>query len=281
MSSRKPKISIITAVYNSAETLQSCIDSVRCQSYPNVEFIVIDGASTDESVDIIERNEDAITSWTSEPDRGVYHAWNKGLDLAEGDWIHFLGADDRFMDGDVLSRVAEALGDVGPDIRVVYGKEAIVSGSGEVLETRGESWEVAGKLFTKVMSIPHPTVFHHKSLFEDHGNFDESFRVCADYELLLRELKTGQARYLDGPAIKAVRFGGISTSPKKCYLVALEMPRAKQLNGIFPYHWSWCWITVKASGKYSLNQMLGPASTRWIIDTYRRLTGRPAVWTKT
>lgn len=280
MSSREPRISIITAVYNSVDTIQTCIDSVREQSYPHREFIVIDGASTDGSVDVIRKNGDSITFWSSEPDHGVYHAWNKGLERATGDWIHFLGADDYFMDGEVLTKVVQGIRNGEPGTRVVYGKEAIVSPAGEVREIRGEAWETAGKRFPKVMSIPHPTVFHHRTLFEEHGNFDETFRVCADYELLLRELQSSDALFLNEVIVKAVTFGGISTSPKRSYLVALEMPRAKRLNRIFPYHGTWLWILTKSWGKYCLHLTVGDGFTRRIIDAYRRLTGRPEVWTR-
>ena len=277
---REPTISIITAVYNSVDTIQDCIDSVRRQRYSPREFIVIDGASTDGSVDIIRKNEDAISYWSSEPDRGIYHAWNKGVERATGEWIHFLGADDYFMHEDVLTMIADGIVRRRPEIRVVYGKEAIVSPSGEVLELRGEAWETAGRHFNRVMSIPHPTVFHHRRIFEERGIFDESFRVCADYELLLRELRRGDALFLENVVVKAVTFGGISTSPKRSYLVALEMPRAKRLNGIFPYDGTWLWILAKAWGKYCLHQTVGAERTRRIIDAYRRLTGRPQVWTR-
>ena len=89
-----PKISIIVAVYNSKKTLQRCIDSVFSQTYPHKELIIIDGGSTDGTVDILRANNDKITYWKSEPDNGIYQAWNKALDHAKSDWICFLGADD-------------------------------------------------------------------------------------------------------------------------------------------------------------------------------------------
>lgn len=105
----RPLISIIVAVYNNAVTLQRCIDSVASQSYPHKELVIIDGGSTDGTVEIIKRNSDKIDCWVSEPDRGIYHAFNKGLDRTKGDWIYFLGSDDYLWDNYTLSRVSEQL----------------------------------------------------------------------------------------------------------------------------------------------------------------------------
>ena len=91
-----PLISIIVAVYNGEKTLQRCIDSVFSQTYPHKELIIIDGGSTDGTVDILQTNNDKITYWKSEPDNGIYQAWNKALDHAKSDWICFLGSDDYF-----------------------------------------------------------------------------------------------------------------------------------------------------------------------------------------
>ena len=90
----RPLISIVVSVFNGADTLQQCIDSVTDQTYPAVELIVIDGGSTDGTREILLRNASKLAYWVSEPDRGIYHAWNKALVHAQGDWISFLGADD-------------------------------------------------------------------------------------------------------------------------------------------------------------------------------------------
>ena len=101
------KISIIMALYNGAATLRRCLDSVKSQTYRNIELIVIDGGSSDGSLEILRQYQDSIHYWESEPDRGIYHAWNKGLDHVTGDWVNFLGADDYFPEADVLIRVVE------------------------------------------------------------------------------------------------------------------------------------------------------------------------------
>jgi glycosyltransferase involved in cell wall biosynthesis len=276
----RPSISIIVAVYNSAATLQRCIDSVEAQHYERKELIIIDGGSTDGSVDILKANNNQISYWESEADRGIYHAWNKGLDHATGDWIHFLGADDYFMDSEVLTEVAKGIGHCTADVRIVYGKEAIVSTDGELLEIRGDPWEKAGPKFVCEMSIPHPTVFHHRSIFDDHGRFDESFRICADYDLLLRELKNGQACFLSDVIVKAVKFGGASTRWDMMLVVVAELARARQKNAIFPYGPRWIGLYGKSVVKYWLARLVGGRITGHVADLYRVLTGRPQVWTK-
>jgi glycosyltransferase involved in cell wall biosynthesis len=276
----QPHISIIVAVYNGAATLQRCIDSVGNQDYPCKELIIIDGGSNDGSVDILCQNEHLIDYWESKPDRGIYHAWNKGLEHATGDWIHFLGADDYFTDSQVLAEVAKGIGHCSADVRIVYGKEAIVSTDGEVLEIRGEPWEKAGPKFSQEMSIPHPAVFHYRSIFDGHGRFDESFRICADYDLLLRELKNGQACFLSDLIVKGVTYGGASTRWDMMLILVAETTKARQKNGIFPYGPRWVGFYCKAFVKYWLVTLAGHRITRHAVDLYRILTGRPPVWTK-
>lgn len=279
MIDRQPLISIIVAVYNGADTLQRCLDSVKMQVYRSKELVVIDGASTDGSTAILEANAADIDYWESEPDRGIYHAWNKGLDRVGGDWIHFLGADDYFMDPGDLAQAAEGINGCGPDIRVVYGKEAVVSATGEVLEVRGDPWEKAGKNFIREMSIPHPVVFHRRDLFEEHGRFDESFKICADYELLLRELKSGKACLIPN-VVKAVTYGGASKRWDMIVSVAFETARAQRINGIFPYKPGWFWFCAKNVVKSRLARTIGDRLTRRLVDFYRLLTGRPRIWTR-
>jgi len=280
MTNLSPRISVILAVHNGAPNLQRCLDSVKGQSYPHKELIVIDGASTDGSVRILESNGETIDYWQSEPDRGVYQAWNKGLDHAAGEWIHFLGADDYFFDSQVLAEVAKGIAHCSPDVRVLYGKEAVVSTNDEVLEIRGDPWEKAGPKFCREMSIPHPAVFHHRGIFEDYGRFDESFRICGDYHLLLHELKDGRACFLPDLIVKGVTYGGLSKRWDMLFAVVAETTRAQQMNGIFPYRPSWIWLYYKTFIKYSLARFVGDRATRHAIDLYRLLTGRPRIWSK-
>jgi glycosyltransferase involved in cell wall biosynthesis len=268
------------ALYNSASTLEKCLQSVRAQTYSNKELIVIDGGSTDGGIDILSRNLDLIDYWESKPDRGIYHAWNKALDHVIGEWVHFLGADDYFPDPHVLELVAEKLRTCDPGIRVVYGMEALVSSSGDTLEVRGDDWDRISARFLSEGCLPHTAAFHHISMFADLGRFDESFRIGGDYELLLRELKDGQALFLPELVVKAVTCSGVSMNWDSSLASIKENARARKKNGIFPYRPAWLLLVLKALFKKLVKRTAGDSLNRRMVDLYRRLTGRPAVWTK-
>src|SRR6185503_6218660 len=157
MSAEDPLISVIVAVKNCVETIDACLDSFRLQAYSYKELIVIDGASSDSTVEILKRRSSELSYWISEPDAGIYSAWNKGLRVAKGDWITFLGADDRFADSNVLRTMASALADATRlDRRVVYGSISRVTKTGATLGTRSCPWDEAKKGFFSQMTIPHP-----------------------------------------------------------------------------------------------------------------------------
>ena len=130
---------------------------------------------------------DNIAYWESSPDRGIYHAWNKALSHARGNWICFLGADDQFWHEHVLSEMVPHLMEaVAHGIQVVYGRAAMVNRKEEIIKFIGKPWEKISWLMQHGMPLPHTGLMHHRSLFNEYGLFDETFRIAADYELLLR-----------------------------------------------------------------------------------------------
>ena len=227
-----PRLSVVIAVRNGAATLQRAIDSVFEQTYPNVELVVIDGASTDGTVAIVEANAARIVYWESEPDRGVYHAWNKALDHVTGDWISFLGSDDRYCDPRVLERVAALL--VADDLQhlVAYGYIDKIRVDGTVVRSKIGPWDAdQRKAFRRAVMIPHPATFHHQALFERHGRFDERFRIAGDYEFLLRELLDHDPLFLD-EVIVEMAGGGLSDRPANAYEIEREVYRARYMHGL-------------------------------------------------
>ncbi|MBC8430354.1 MAG: glycosyltransferase, partial [Desulfobacterales bacterium] len=209
------------------------------------ELIVMDGGSIDGSVSVIRNYENNIAFWESKPDRSIYNAWNKALNYARGEWICFLGADDYFWNSDVLSDVEPHLkkaADAG--IKVVYGQAAKVNRHGRVIKTVGKPWGKIRWLMRHGMPMIHAGVMHHRSLFDIHGQFDESFKIAGDYEFLLRELKNGQALFADGVRIVGHQVGGISTVQN--LLMHLEVARARRRNRLPSFSYVWAVVFLRA-----------------------------------
>jgi glycosyltransferase involved in cell wall biosynthesis len=275
-----PLISVIVAVFNGQATLQQCIESIARQSYKKMELIIVDGGSRDGTVDLLKANDDRIDYWVSEPDRGIFNAWNKGIAHARGEWICFIGADDFLWDSRVLERMAAYLEKLPADIRVAYGQVTRLGTDGKELYSEGQPWREAKKLFQQYMSLPHPAVMHRRSLFDRHGNFDETFRIAGDYELLLRELKEGEATFIPGIIVTGVRSGGISTRPENTIKALKEIYRAQRMHGrIFPGR-----FVLKSFANEWLRlafwRVLGDRNARRLLDLRRRMRGLPPYWTK-
>lgn len=227
------KISVITASFNAAGTLEDCFRSLRRQTHGDVEHIVIDGGSTDGAVEIIRRHAGRIAHWVSEPDRGVYHALNKGLDRATGDAVGFLHADDLFADESVLERVADGFEKTGAD--ACYGDLQYVSAGDTARVIR--HWK-AGRYRPGAFRLgwmpPHPTFYTRRELYGRLGAFREDFRIAADYELMLRFFERGRIRahYLKALMVK-MRVGGISNrSLPNLVRKSWEDCKAWQVNGL-------------------------------------------------
>ena len=276
-----PLISVVIAVYNGCATLQQCLDSVTQQTYRNVELLVTDGGSSDGTVDLLRANSRRIAYWISEPDHGIYNAWNKALAKANGDWICFLGADDFLWNVNVLERMVAQLVLLPSNIRVAYGQIMLLNIDGVELYPVGEPWEEMKDRFKQVMCLPHPAVLHRRSLFLQHGNFDESFRIAGDYELLLRELKTEDAFFVPGVVMTAMRQGGVSTDPANTLLGLREVRSAQRKNGQGWPGLVWLMALARAYTRFLLWNLLGEKAARGMLDAGRRLMGLPAYWTKT
>jgi len=274
-------ITIIIAVFNGRDTLQQSINSIAQQTYPNKELIVIDGGSTDGTVDLLRANNKIINYWISEPDQGIYNAWNKALLKADGEWICFLGADDYFWSPHVLEQMNKTLKNLSTDIRIAYGQIMLLSEDRKELYLSGKPWNNVKKRFKQLMSIPHPGTMHRRSLFEQHGYFDESFRIAGDYELLLRELKTSDAEFIPGLITVAMLQGGISSRPQNSLDQLREVRRAQNLHGLGLPGLDWLMAMSRVYIRLLLWQSLGEKMTRKILDFGRRLLGLPGFWTIT
>lgn len=202
------QISIIIATYNAGETLQRCLNSIASQKTEDIELLIIDGKSKDNTLKVIKKNKGIINYWMSETDKGIYDAWNKGIKLAKGNWIMFLGADDVLLEGALPFYLEYLQNEPRIDqCDLVVGRCWLVNEEGRRLRKIGENycWEK----FRYYMNISHGSTLHNRHLFEEIGLFSLKFRICADYELLLR--KKMNARYVNREIIE-MQIGGMSNS---------------------------------------------------------------------
>jgi len=176
-----PRISIVIATLNAGKTLKTCLESIIEQTHADKEIILMDGGSTDDTLEIVREYEQDIAYWESSKDTGIYHAWNKALPHVRGDWVMFLGADDFFFSATVLEVMAEHLAIHG-DALLVYGC-ALLGGRDSIVK-RGGAWDWS--TFRRRMSIPHTAAFHNARMFRVQPRFDESYRIAGDYEYMLR-----------------------------------------------------------------------------------------------
>lgn len=229
-----PKVTVIVAVLNASKTIGQCLLSVTEQTSNSVELVVIDGGSTDGTQNIVKSFGPLVDHFVSEPDGGIYQAFNKGIDAASGDWLMFLGADDYLYSTLSIELMFNFLETNQPQQRIVYGQILVEDSSGSK-ELFGKPWSESKSDFRDIMSIPHVGMFHHKRVFIENGPFDESFKVAGDYELLYRELASSDALFIPGVIVAEHRFGGLSTNPNFGLIVHMELWRARRKNGtLFP-----------------------------------------------
>lgn len=280
-SPQQPLISVIVAVFNGAATLQTCIESVAQQTYPHKELILLDGGSSDGTLDIIRMSRNAITYWVSEPDHGIYHAWNKGLEHAQGEWICFLGADDQFANSHVLQNVAERLKSSYPEYNVIYGQVKMINALGAEIAQLGAHWDkVRNRFLNGTYCLPTPGVFHHRSVFSDYGKFDQSYAIAGDYELLLRVLKTSNPLYLPDIIVTYMQQGGISSRPGSALISLREMAEARRKHGKSAFNIGLYVAFVKAYTRMAMWYLFGEKLTRSLLDIGRAILGKPRYWTK-
>ena len=227
------KITIITAVYNREATIGQALQSVAGQSYPDVEHLIIDGASKDGTLDVVERHKTPNMRVISESDKGIYDALNKGLDLATGDVIGLMHSDDFFAHDDVLKHVAELFASSGAD--AVYGDLDYVAAedTSKVIRHWVSGDYTPGKLCRGWMP-PHPSLFLKSDVIKQWGGYDTSFRIAADYDSILRYFGKGgiSAAYLPEVLVK-MRVGGESNrSLERILRKSREDYRALKTNEI-------------------------------------------------
>lgn len=228
------KISVITVCYNCADTLESALHSVVAQDWRQVEHIIVDGASTDGTMAVIDCFRANIAKVISEPDRGIYDAMNKGIALATGEVIGFLNADDVYANPEVLARVAEVMAREDLDALFADAEFFRAEDPGRTVR-RYRSAHFSPDRIAWGWMPAHPTLFLHRRVFQRFGTFHTDYRIAGDFELIARifHANTLKYRYLPEVLVR-MRTGGVSTGGwRNTLLLNREVLRACRENGIY------------------------------------------------
>lgn len=237
-SDHQPLVSIVTIVRNGVNTFERAMQSVLSQEYPKIEYIVVDGGSTDGTLDTVRSQEDRIAVWVSEPDGGISDAFNKGIAFARGEIVGILNSDDWYEPG-AISAAVHALAESGADI--AYGKLQYWQNDRRTYLVTSDA-----RLLDRGMTVGHPTVFVRRACYERLGLFRLDFRQAMDYEWLLRA-KSGGARFCFVDLCLAnMQGGGVGDRhwrKSQCEVArarAIHLPNAR---GAIHY-WSYLWLAI-------------------------------------
>ena len=210
---KPPTILLVVATYNCAATLARCLDSFVAQDYPHKKLAVIDGGSDDGTVEIIKKYEKHIDYWVSEPDKGIYDAWNKALTAPiEWDWVQFMGGDDHYYDGQVLGAIASCAKERSPRYKMLYAKTKMIHISG-VEKILGKEWNVEACKKKPAFPSGQVSFFYAKNIFEKYGFFDSKLQIAGDMEHFFRYMEHERFWYMPNIISTVHHEGGISTSP--------------------------------------------------------------------
>jgi glycosyltransferase involved in cell wall biosynthesis len=237
----KPLLSVITATYNSEKTLARTFMSIMNQNCSNFEYLIIDGKSSDKTLAIIKEYEPLfkkkkiVFKWISEPDTGIYNAWNKGLKLASGQWVSFLGSDDIYLES-ALEKYTAIINN-NPTADFVHSKVKLIDGEKVVYNiTKRWNWNT----FKNEMKIAHVGAFHNARYFEKYGNYNEFYKITGDYELLLRAQSSLNVVFFN-TFTAHMNVGGISNnmiskSFKEARMAKIKTAKISKTRAYFDYY---------------------------------------------
>lgn len=279
MTEASPRISVITATYNAAGQLPHTIRSLREQTSRDFEWIVVDGNSDDGTQELLRDSGDVITRWISEPDRGIYDAFNKGVKLARGEWLIFLGAGDELAGPNVVAECIGQLARVGSDATIVYGRQILLSPLERTpVETIGVPWaQMRGKWDIGRPALPpHGATFQHKRLFDGVQPFDLRFPIASDSHFLLRAIRE-QVPVFIPVDVARVPMGGVSFRLDTARQVSREIADIDRDLGIVPP------VSVRLHemlriAVISVLNLFPQKVAHRLADLIRRFSGKSARW---
>lgn len=229
------KISIITVAYNSELTIRDTIESVLTQSYSEIEYIIVDGFSSDNTLPIIKEYQSQFNGrmhWISEKDDGIYDAMNKGIHKATGDIIGFLNSDDTFYNSEVLNKITSVF-QTDPEIACVWGNLVFVNENKKIVR-KWQSKTFQPGLFEKSWSPAHITFYCRREVYEIYGMYKTDYKIAADVELMLRFLELNLVKsFFINEILVTMLIGGVSTQGLKSTItITKELKRAFKENGL-------------------------------------------------
>lgn len=205
-------ITIIIATFNAGKYLQSCLDSIIPQLNKDIELIIVDGGSSDRTVEIIKNNQQYVKQWFSEPDNGIYDAWNKGVKISNGEWIMFIGADDELLPYAIDKYLNLLSSKDMSSFDYISAQNEYVNDDDKLIKLLGNGAE--WRLMRKGNSAAHVASLHHKkNIFEKVGCYNLDFKICADYEILVRKKNNLKTYFLPSRMAK-MKVGGMSFTAK-------------------------------------------------------------------
>ena len=252
------KVSVITVCFNSVDSIRDTIRSVASQTYPNIEYIIIDGDSVDGTKEVIKQHKDRVTTFVSEPDDGIYYAMNKGMSFATGDIIAFLNADDFYSTDNVLEKIVEAFND--PQIDAVYGDICYVRKLNPSQIVRyWKSKPFVPKSCAKGWIPPHPTFVARRTVYERFGGYCLDYRLASDFELIMRFMEVCKIRvHYVADVLVMMRLGGTTNkSLKNIWLQNKEVLRALRNHGLSVNPIQYFYYKLIARGKQFFQSPLG------------------------
>ena len=247
-----PRLSILMATWNCAHQLEQFLESLATQTWSDWELLLLDNASSDGTAELVEAFQQRFPSWrlrwSSEPDSGIYDAWNRGLELACGDYLCFIGADDTFLEPSSLESVA-ALSATRADL--ITARNAYCDRQGRFLRHWGFGWQ--WKRMRQSMNIAHPGMLVRRELFAQIGPFDATFRICGDYEWFLRLPANLRAVHTSDSVLRVVQAGVSHTRIAHVYAETFRAQRRHLSTGVSAACWALNWV------KYGRRRLIGLA----------------------
>ncbi|MEW6132022.1 MAG: glycosyltransferase family 2 protein [Pseudomonadota bacterium] len=280
MKETSPRVSIITATLNAAALLPYTIRSLRGQTCRDFEWIVVDGNSNDGTQALLRENADVVTRWISEPDRGIYDAWNKACKMVRGEWVIFFGAGDELAAPHTLAECIRQLESVSPDATIVYGRQILLSPKARIpLETIGVPWaQMQGKWDIGRPALPpHGATFQSKKLFVDEQPFDLRFSIASDSHFLLRAIRKQVPTFIPIDITRSPT-GGISLRLSTARQVSREIAAIDRDLGLTPPLSARLHETLRLA-VISLLNLLPQKTAHQLADSIRLLLGQSRRWT--